>query len=223
MGAIYKPDKRLALCAYFVRKGMAVADIGTDHAYLPIWLVETAGIPRAVAADINEGPLMRARENIKKCGLEEKIGTRLSNGLERIEPDEADDIIIAGMGAELICKIISACGWIRDSKKHLILQPMSKYEVLLRFLYENGFSVAEQKCTQSGGKYYTVILCSYSGKTEEFSETDCFLGKLDLNDGDSRAFLNKKLCSLKKRAIGEPQLENVISEIEARLSAEEII
>ena len=196
MSKVNRPDNRLALCADFVRQGVAVADIGTDHAYLPLQLLRDGVIIRAVAADINEGPLARARENIYAEGAEDKIALRLSDGLQNISPDEADDIVIAGMGGEVISSIIASCGWLRDPKKHLILQPMSKSEELLRFLFENGFEILDQKCALAAGKYYTVLLCKYCSVKQLFSPADCYLGKLDLTDEISREFLKKQLKKL---------------------------
>ena len=110
-----KLDERLSLCAQMVRDGAAVADIGTDHAYLPVYLVECGKIHKAIAADVREGPLENAKGNISKNGFDQQIKTVLSDGLEKISPDEADDIVIAGMGGELIIRIISAAAWLKDS------------------------------------------------------------------------------------------------------------
>ena len=103
-----KLDNRLLLCAEFVRQDSAVADIGTDHAYLPVYLAQKGKIKKAIAADINEGPLKSGIETINRCGVSDTVSARLSNGLEKISPDECDDVIIAGMGGELICSIIEA-------------------------------------------------------------------------------------------------------------------
>ena len=132
-------DNRLSLCADFVRKGVKVADIGTDHAYLPVWLCKSSTAVQAVAADINPKPLQRGKETVVKYNAENMVQLRLSNGLENIQPDEADDIIIAGMGGELISGILNAAPWVKNSRYHFILQPMTKAEVLREYLYENGF------------------------------------------------------------------------------------
>ena len=118
-------DNRLKLCADFVRSGAKLADIGTDHAYLPVWLCRIGRCPFAVAADINPEPLKRGQSTIIESGMSDRIETRLSDGLKEIKCDEADDIVIAGMGGELIAKILSECSFATDNSKHFILQPMT--------------------------------------------------------------------------------------------------
>ena len=127
-------DNRLKLCSDFVRKGAKLADIGTDHAYLPVWLCRIGRCPSALAADINPEPLKRGEGTIIESGLSDRIETRLSDGLKEIRRDEADDIVIAGMGGELIAKILSECSFATDSSKHFILQPMTRSEVLIAWL-----------------------------------------------------------------------------------------
>ena len=109
------------MCADMTREGSRLADIGTDHAYLPIELCLSGKIPSAIACDINPMPLRSAEENIARFGLSDIIQTRLSDGLDRVAPDEADDIVIAGMGGELIRDILSAEEWIKDGSKLFIL------------------------------------------------------------------------------------------------------
>ena len=134
-------DNRLALCADFVRDGAKVADIGTDHAYLPVLLCRIGRCDTAIAADINPLPLERGIETINNSGLNNRIEARLSNGLEKISGDEADDIVIAGMGGELISQIIENWEYSKDRSKHFIVQPMSKSEELMRWLFAIVFSV----------------------------------------------------------------------------------
>ena len=112
-------DSRLSLCASFVRQDSKLADIGTDHAYLPVWLCQNGVCKSAVAADINPEPLSRGQLTIAQAGLEDKVKTRLSDGLKSISADEADDIVIAGMGGELIAKIILDCEYSRDKDTFL--------------------------------------------------------------------------------------------------------
>ncbi len=225
MNKANKPDNRLALCAGFVRQGVAVADIGTDHAYLPLWLLESGKIRSAVAADIKKGPLARAEKNIKRQSAGDKIALRLSDGLKNISPNEADDIVIAGMGGEVIAGILSGCEWIKNRDKRLILQPMSKPEALLRWLFENGFSVLRQKCALASGRYYTVMLCEYTGEAPSFDESDCYLGALDLSERESRFFMRAQLNRLNMRCRGDKSLitvkEKLNSELEKALNEED--
>ena len=113
------------MCAGFVRQNARLADIGTDHAYLPLWLCLNGTCPSAVAADINPEPLSRGRAAIKSFNAEHLISARLSNGLENIAENEADDFVIAGMGGELIATILDSCAYAKNSEKHFILQPMT--------------------------------------------------------------------------------------------------
>lgn len=217
MSSANKLDSRLSLCACFVRDGVAVADIGTDHAYLPIWLMQNRDIKSAIAGDINIQPLDRARVNIEQNGLSEQIKVRLSNGLQEILPSEADDIIIAGMGGEIIASIIGNCEWVKNTDKHLILQPMSKSEELIKFLLQNNFEIMEQKCTFASGKYYTVLLCRYSQIEQEFSEIDFYKGKLDLNDENSVKFLQKQIKKLTMKSRADESLLKIVDKLNEML------
>lgn len=127
-------DQRLRMCADFVRQNARLADIGTDHAYLPLWLCLNGTCPSAIAADINPDPLSRGQAAIMNFNAEHLISTRLSNGLENIGENEADDFVIAGMGGELIAAILDSCTYTKNSEKHFILQPMTKSEVLIKYL-----------------------------------------------------------------------------------------
>ena len=125
-------DERLSLCASFVRPGTRLADIGTDHGYLPIRLSLDGKIESAVAADIRVKPLKSAESNIQKYGVT-NIKTVLSDGLQNISPEDAYDIVIAGMGGELIAAIIENTPWICEGNRRLILQPMTRADSLRSF------------------------------------------------------------------------------------------
>ena len=127
-------------CAY-LSAGGTVADIGTDHAYLPIEIIKKGLSQRAVACDINRGPIESARRNIEAAGLSDRIDTMQTDGLHGVEGFHPTDILIFGMGGELIAKILSEAPWVKDEGIGLILQPMSHAEILRRWLSENGFSI----------------------------------------------------------------------------------
>ncbi len=197
-------DNRLKLCADFVRKGAKLADIGTDHAYLPVWLCRIGRCPSAVAADINSEPLKRGQSTIIESGMSGRIETRLSDGLKEIKPDEADDIVIAGMGGELIAKILSECSFATDNTKHFILQPMTRSEVLIAWLCENGFKILRQDCCVASGKCYTVLLVKYSGENHIADELYCYLGKLSPKTNETHLrFVEGHLNRLSKQAVGD--------------------
>ncbi len=194
---------RLSACAGFVRHGSIAADIGTDHAKLPVWLVSEGIVPRAIASDINQGPIESARRNISRYGLDDKIKTFVGNGLEKISPDMAQDIIIAGMGGELIAAILSAAEWIKSPVYRLILQPMSHPERLREWLYENQFAIIAEQAVMDTNKIYTVICAEYSGKKAEYSEYDKYAGGLaGKNDELSLAFLRRQAKQLRITAQG---------------------
>lgn len=197
-------DNRLKLCADFVRKGAKLADIGTDHAYLPVWLCRIGRCPSAVAADINPEPLKRGQSTIIESGMSGRIETRLSDGLKEIKPDEADDIVIAGMGGELIAKILSECSFATDNTKHFILQPMTRSEVLIAWLCENGFKILRQDCCIVSGKCYTVLLVKYSGEKHIADEIYSYLGELSPKTNETHLrFVEGHLNILSKQAVGD--------------------
>jgi len=225
------------MCAEFVREGASLADIGTDHAYLPIRLIKSGKIRQAVAADVNPGPLERAAENIRKNFLEEKITTLLSDGLDNIPPGSVTDIVIAGMGGELILSIVERCAWLRHGgikgaspgaglspegrsarpereKINLILQPMTKCETLISGLYRAGFEIVSQKTVREGAKIYTAMLVSYCGDEREMPPAFCYTGKLDATADTDAEYIARLLGRLKKSAAGNSGLLNVITEIE---------
>lgn len=214
---IIKPCGRLSLCAKMAREGSRLADIGTDHGYLPIALCQSGKIPSALACDINPLPLRSAQKNITRCGLSNKIQTRLSDGLKEVRPDEADDIVIAGMGGELIRDILSAAPWVKDRGKHLVLQPMTHHEDLVQWLYENGFAVERQEAVLDEGKYYTVLSAAYTGEKQTCDLYAALVGKLDLSDENSRGFLSRSLQNLRNKSKGDPSLLPVVQQLEEAL------
>ena len=197
-------DSRLSLCASFVRQDSKLADIGTDHAYLPVWLCQNGVCKSAVAADINPEPLSRGQLTIAQAGLEDKVKTRLSDGLKSISADEADDIVIAGMGGELIAKIILDCEYSRDKRKHFILQPMTKSELLIERLCQNGFEILSQDCCVASNKCYTVLLVQYSGEKRAYSEVYPYICELKPKENETHLrFIKAHIERLLKKANGD--------------------
>lgn len=168
---------RLKTCASLVREGSVLADVGTDHAYLPIYLLSEGRIERAVLSDINEGPLLKAKENVLANGYEEKVSLVLCDGAYALSECGATDYSICGMGGELIASIISSAPHLMDKKIRLILQPMSKQETLRAFLYDNGFSILAERYSFDEGKYYVSILAEYCGVKETYTAFDAYFGK----------------------------------------------
>lgn len=150
-------SKRLNVIASFVTPGSVLADIGTDHAYIPVYLIDNGIIQTALALDINEGPLLKATENIKKYGFEDKITVRLSDGLENLRPGEADSIIIAGMGGLLIKRILNDGREFIQTVREIILSPHREMEEVRRFLHQEGFRIDTEKMLVEDKKFYVII------------------------------------------------------------------
>ena len=156
--------------ADFVTAGYKLADIGTDHAYIPIALVEQNRIPGAIAMDINEGPLQRAGEHIAENKMEKKIEIRLSNGFSALKKGEAESAVIAGMGGGLMIRILTEGEQIAKSLKECILQPQSEIERVRRFLLEEGYDILDENMVKDDGKYYTILKVCPLKKTSDKEE-----------------------------------------------------
>lgn len=150
-------SKRLGAVAGMVTPGCTVADIGTDHAYIPIRLVGDGIAPRAIAMDINRGPLAKAAVNIRQYALEEKIETRRSDGMEALLPGEAESIIIAGMGGALTVRILTNGAACVAACRELILQPQSEIWLVRKWLEQNGFVIDREELIAEDGKYYPMM------------------------------------------------------------------
>lgn len=171
--------------ANLVRHNAVVADIGTDHAYLPVFLIENGIAVRAYATDINQGPLDRANANIREAGLSSKIETRLANGLDTLnETLGITDITICGMGGELISNIIAAAPWVRSSSVRLILQPMTKAEVLRENILNMGFKIVEDVLVEDD-RIYQIICAEYCGVSESYKAVELLLGKHNIARNDA--------------------------------------
>ena len=215
-------DSRLSLCADFVRVGAKLADIGTDHAYLPIYLMLNGRVKGAYASDINKGPIDRANENIKKYGLENKIITRVISGLDDIEKYSPTDIVICGMGGELIIKILENSPYIRQNHVRLILQPMTHVELVREYL-QNGFYAIAENVVFEDEKIYQVLCLQYDGGFHALTKVEQELGKINIKN-HTREFellLNSTIAKNQKRLDGlrlggqdTSEIENYIQELE---------
>lgn len=168
-----KLTSRLSTAAGLCRRGVTVCDVGTDHALLACYLAQN-GAKKVIASDVKEGPLSAARRTIAEQGVT-NVTAVLSDGLEKI--DHADDVVICGMGGELIMKIISGCRFLSEDTR-FILQPMTKAEVLRRELCRSGFEITEERTAVDDGRFYTVMLVRYSGAVSEPDELFCLCGKI---------------------------------------------
>ena len=199
---LFSLDSRLQLCASMVRENTKLADIGTDHAYLPIWLVKKSIITKAIAADINIGPLQKAASNIRRYHVEDMVDARLSDGLDEIFPHEADDIVIAGMGGELISQLIAKAAWLKDETKHLILQPMTSAEELRRYLLSEGFMVEQEQAVEDEKHVYSVMLAVYTPSSVPQDELFPYIGLIKADTQANKNYLQRQINSLEKKANG---------------------
>ncbi len=150
-------SKRLNFIADFISPCRVLADIGTDHAYIPIRLIKTGKIKQAIACDINKGPLKKSESNIKQYNLEASIQVRLADGMSKINYAEADTVLIAGMGADLMMKILDEGEAIKPSVQEYVLSPQSKWRQFRHYLNAKGYVIKEEGMVFDEGKYYLVI------------------------------------------------------------------
>lgn len=183
---------RLGAAADFVPFGSIIADIGTDHAYLPIELVRSGRCPKAIAGDYNKGPCAGARHSVAAANLTDKIDVRLGSGLEILAPGEADIAIFCGMGGSLIKQLLTDSSAVVESLKGLILQPQQAYSSLRRYLYEIGWQIADESLIKEDGRLYQVIY-AVPGRSDMPSDIDLEVGPV----------LNKKRPALFAELINE--------------------
>lgn len=159
-----KISDRLKTAASLIREGAVLADVGTDHGYVPIYLLEQKKIKSAIAMDINKGPLERAREHIHLYGMDAYIQTRLSDGVAALEKGEADSILIAGMGGGLVMHILEEGKDICQAAGELILQPQSELCSVREYLAENGYVTEAERMVFEDGKYYPMMRVHYQAE-----------------------------------------------------------
>ncbi len=187
-----KLTRRLAAAFTLIRQDSILADIGTDHAYLPIYSILEGRCKKAFASDIGEGPLERARANIALFDVSVSVQTVLTDGAAYFEK-VANEFVIAGMGGELIYRIISDAPFLKNGDIHLILQPMTKVPFLRQALAEGGFNIEREILVREDGKIYTIMSVYYDGVKRSLTETEILLGRIEdaLNDSNS-----KLMCDL---------------------------
>lgn len=160
-----------------------LADVGTDHAYLPIYMLLKSRIENAIVTDIKSGPLERAKKNAALYGVSDRIQPILTDGLNGVERFSPDVVVIAGMGGELIARIIYEADFLKSEKCRLVLQPMTRSEILRKELAKNGFSITEERLV-SDGKLYVLISAEYTGCSEAYTDAELLSGKKEHFHGD---------------------------------------
>ena len=223
-----KISSRLLKCAEMVSSGTKIADIGTDHAYIPIYLMLNSKISHAIASDIKIGPLQNAIKNIKKYNLENNIETRISDGLDKINESEADEIIIAGIGGNIISNILEKCTWKNKKNKVFIINPMKYEERLREFLYNNGYEIKKECAVICSEKVYSVMKVIYTGQKIKIDPKEKYIGKMEENINQAeKAYIKKQIKNLSNHLKGaksnnqtekEKYFEHIINNLKNLLS-----
>ena len=199
---------RLKLIADKVPKCGVFADIGTDHAYLPIYLIKNNICTHAIASDVKPGPIRVANRNIMSHRLESKVETRMGSGLDTLKLGEADTIVIAGMGGTLLAQLLDEGKDKAQRAKNLVLQPMNDLDIVRKWLYNNGFKIYDEQMVDEGEKIYTVICAAFEKANHEAREEFYYhVGEWLIEKKDP---LLNKYCKMKIR-----QLERVLKQLES--------
>ncbi|KPI54556.1 SAM-dependent methyltransferase [Clostridioides difficile] len=191
-----KLTDRLLKIASLVTDGKKIADIGTDHGYIPVYLLKKGRVPFAVLADVNKGPLDNARKEVIQNNFLDKVDLRLGSGIEILEIGEVEEIIIAGMGGILISELLEAKKEVAHSVEKLILQPMQAQEELRRYLLNNGYEILEEVLVREDFRIYEIIVAKYTGKNTIIEDEIYYeVGIKLLEDKDSlfNDFIEKKI------------------------------
>lgn len=186
-------SKRMKAVADLAGMGDCLADVGTDHGYIPIYLLEEGRFQRGIAMDVHEGPLLRARENIQSHGLSDRISCRLGDGLERLGKGEADTVVIAGMGGSLIIRILTEGEEVLKEVSRLVLQPQSEIAKVRDFLQEQGYQIEKEHMVLDEGKYYQAMRIGH-GRMEKLLPEEAKYGSFLLKENDSclKEYLNRE-------------------------------
>ena len=177
-------SSRLQSCADLVRRGNPAVDVGTDHGYLAIYLLQQGICPKVCAADLREGPLEAARRSARRENVRENISFVLSDGLHNINIDEIRTVICAGMGGDNIIGILEAAPEVRDPGLQLVLQPQSKAPELRRYLAERGFSLRQERISRDGKFLYTAMEAGWTGDSRILAPGEDWLSQALLQSGD---------------------------------------
>ena len=218
-------SRRLKAVADFVPQDMICADIGSDHGYLPIYLVGERIIPHAIAADIGKGPLESAALNVRKYHLEDKIELRLGNGLEVLLPNQVSCVTICGMGGGLICEILNNSPQITASLQRLVLAPNVGAHLVRHWAGENGWQITAEELIEEDGHFYPIIRLE-KGEMAELSAAEEFAGPLLLKNkhellGDYLNYWRHKELKLAMQllAVGQAETDEKAQALQEKWSA----
>ena len=211
-----KLTNRLLKIASLISENKRLADIGTDHGYIPVYLLNENKINFAILADINKGPLENARNEVRRNKLEDKVDLRLGSGIEVLKKDEVDEIIIAGMGGILISNLLEANKEVAHSVDKLILQPMQAQEELREYLLNNGYEILDECLEKEDFRIYEIIVAKYTGKNTPVEDNIYYeVGKklIENNDKLLKEFIDNKIKKYNNiiDKLGSKESEAVIS------------
>ena len=187
--------------------GRRIADIGTDHGYLPIYLLQNRRIDFAIASDIGREPLAHAVRSAEEYGVTQGIDFRLCAGLDAVAPQEVDTIIIAGMGGETIAQILDAAPWTREGAHMLLLQPMTKQPLLRRWLWEHEYTVTREQLVLDKGTIYPIIE-AHAGTMSEPTAAQCYGGIRLGDDPLFGVYAGELIKKLRRAAAGRAQAKD---------------
>lgn len=196
--------------------GKTIADVGTDHGYIPIRAVSSGQCVSAIASDIKEGPLSAARENVLSRGLSDRISLRIGPGLEVLSPNEVEAVVIAGMGGEMICNVLSADKELSQSFGELILQPMNSQDLVRKFLSDNGYEVLREDIATEQHHVYNLIVARKGAPTVYKTELELHLPSILYKHELFYDLLLKKEREFKKIVNGLEKRKSENSEYTAR-------
>ena len=174
------------MVAGLIRDGRPLADIGTDHAYLPVFLLQEGRIPRAAACDVREGPLQNAAATVDAEEVSDRVELLLCSGFEHPRLREYKDFAMAGMGGNLMVDLMTAAPFLQTEGTHLVLQPQSHAEDVRDYLCRNGFTILRETATRDNGRVYIAMEVSYTGETKDATLSECYLGRLPESDAPER-------------------------------------
>lgn len=212
---VIRLSARLSAVAELVPQDARVIDVGTDHAMLPVWLVQARRAAHVWATDIHAGPLENAARLIRETQTGDRIELKHTDGLSGLSGEDGDTVVIAGMGGETMVSILSAAPWLHSGVL-LILEPQSKQHILRRWLAENGFAITGESIVRDAGRLYPILTAA-SGPSAECSEIEYYTGRWDLIGSDP--LLGEYLAVLRKRfasaAAYDPLAERLLDELTA--------
>ena len=205
---------RLRACCKFIKVGDRVADVGTDHGYLGIWLLREGLASHVIASDIGEGPLSAAKSNAERFGCTEQMTFCLSDGVASV-PRSFDTLVIAGMGAQTMVHILADAPWLQSGAYRLVLQPQNKPWQLREYLSQNGWHIPRETLIRDGRFLYAVLEAVWQPSAPRLTPGQCWLPPvLEGTEEELAEYRQRTLAVLRKTALGDPTVHPALQELE---------